>query len=411
MISMAKLPFLRTNNCSIVDDTGKHVRLRGVNLGGWLMMEGYMLFGRNIPERAFRESFEKALGRDALDGFTRSFRDTFIREEDIKIIKSWGANCIRIPFNYRLIEFEDRPFSLNEEGLSYLNRAVGWCEKHGLYCILDMHAAPGCQNGGWHSDSYGNTELFSNDFNIDRYLRLWHFLAEQYKDSSAVAGYDVLNEPVISFYNEQALKNLYTKVIKEIRDADKKHIIFLEGNFWAQRLAFLGKPEDSNTVYSIHTYAPFDFTHNFKIGLYYPGKAYNMVWNKERFALLAKPYRMFAEYNKVPLYLGEFGVNARDGHFGEIRWVADMLSILKDNDMSWTYWTYKTVANYAFPDGVYRYLDNPPWVNRSGPVCGWETYGAMWPKEKGRMIFSWRTENFTLNEKLCNVLRKGFAGK
>lgn len=405
---MGSNKYLKVKGTRIVDASGDPVMLRGVNLGGWLMMEGYMLFGRNIPEKAFRESFGRALGKDSLDDFTRSFRDTFIREEDIRTIKSWGANCVRIPFNYRLIEFEDRPFSLNEEGLSYLNRAVKWCEEHELYCILDMHAAPGSQNNAWHSDSYGTTELFSNEFNIDRYLRLWHFLAELYKDSNAVAGYDVLNEAVVPFLSESVLKDLYRRVTKEIRDADTKRIIFLEGNFWAQRLDFLGKPEDANTVYSIHNYAPLDFTHNYKPGLYYPGKAYSIIWNKKRFEIMAKPYRLFMEYNDVPLFMGEFGVNARDGHYGEVKWVEDMLDIFRDNGMHWTYWTYKTVANHAFPDGIYRYLDNPPWVNRQGPVYGWETYASLWPREKGRMTFSWRTENFTLNEKLCDVLKKGF---
>ncbi|MFA5143612.1 MAG: glycoside hydrolase family 5 protein [Candidatus Omnitrophota bacterium] len=406
-----RLPKLLVKGTRIVDGTGKPVRLRGVNLGGWLMMEGYMLGGRNIPEGAFREGFARALGKDALEDFTRSFRDTFIREEDIATIKSWGANCVRIPFNYRLIEFEDRPFSLNEEGLDYLNKAVGWCEKHGIYCILDLHAAPGSQNPGWHSDSNGKPDFFTNEFNIDRYLRLWHFLAELYKDSSAVAGYDVLNEAVVPFHKEGSLKDLYRRVTKEIRDADKSHIIFLEGNFWAQRLAFLGKPEDPNTVYSIHTYAPFDFTHNLKMGLVYPGKVYNVVWDKARFEMLARPYKMFADFNKVPLYMGEFGVNARDGHYGEVKWVADMVGIYNANDIHWTYWTYKTIANYAFPDGIYRYVDNPPWVNRQGPAIGLETFASLWPREKGRMTFSWRTENFVLNEKLHTVLVKGFAGK
>lgn len=402
------LPFLKVDGTKIVNETGRPVMLKGVNLGGWLMMEGYMLFGRNIPEKAFRESFEKAAGRDALEDFTRSFRDTFIREDDIELIKSWGANCIRIPFNYKLLEFEDRPYSLNEEGLAYLNRAVGWCEKHGIYCILDMHAAPGAQNPGWHSDCYGEPQLFTNELNIDRYLRLWHFIAELYKDSSAVAGYDVLNEAVVPFHKEAMLKDLYTKVTKEIRSVDKKHIIFLEGNFWAQRLSFLGKPEDDNTAYSIHTYVPFEFTHNFTIGLYYPGKVYNITWNKERFEMLARPYRAFADYNKVPLFMGEFGVNARDGHFGDVKWVDDMTSIYNDNGIHWTYWTYKTVANYAFPDGILRYLGNPPWVNRQGPVFGWETYASLWQKEKGRMMSSWRTGNFKVNEKIHAVLKKKF---
>ena len=406
---MAKnLPFLKVKGTRIVDEAGSDIRLKGVSLGGWLMMEGYMFGGRNIAEHDFRASFERINGKSELDDFTRTFRDTFIQESDIKIIKSWGANCIRVPFNYRLIEFEDRSYSLNEEGLKYLDRVVEWCEKHGLYCILDLHAAPGAQNPAWHSDSTGAAELFTNELNKDRYLRLWFFLADRYRERSNVAGYDVLNEPVVGVLEENHVKDLYEKVTAEIRSTDKKHIIFLEGNFWAQRLEFLGIPRDKNTAYSIHIYTPLNFTHNFEIGMRYPGKAYGIMWNKKRFDMVAKAYSDFAEMAKAPLYLGEFGVNAREGYYGEIEWVRDLLEACEKYNISWTYWTYKTVANYAFPDGLFRYIGNPAWVNREGPVIGLETFPSLWQKEKGSMAFSWRTENFTLNEKIFSVLKGYF---
>lgn len=405
---MQRLPFLKTNKTSIIDEAGKPVILKGFALGGWLMMEGYMFAGRNIPEKVFKEEFRKSLGNEALEDFTRSFRDTFIREDDIKIIKGWGANCIRLPFNYRLIEFEDRPFSFNEEGLGYLDRAVEWCEKYGLYCVLDMHAAPGAQNPDWHSDCVGKPELFTNEANKDRYFRLWHFIADRYKDSSAVAGYDLLNEPAMGIEQENMLNDLYEKVTKEIRDTDKHHIIFLEGNMWSQRLKSLGKPKDSNTSYSIHAYPLPAFIWNTERDLYYPGKIYNIMWNKNRLDMLTMPFRKLIERNQVPLYIGEFGVNWRDGYYGELKWVRDMLDIFKKYNLSWTYWTYKTVAHSVYPDGVYRYLKNPPWVKREGPVRGWETFSSLWPKEKGRMIFSWRTENFTRNDKLLSVLKRYF---
>lgn len=403
-----KLPFLKVNKNKIVDDSGKSVILKGVALGGWLMMEGYMMCGRNIPERSFKESFEKALGRPALDDFVRSFRDTFIREEDIEIIKHWGANCIRVPFNYRVVEFEDKPFSLNEEGLSYLDRVVRWCEKHSLYCILDMHAAPGGQNPDWHADCINKPEFFTNDVNKDRYFRLWHFLADRYKDVSAVAGYDVLNEPVVAFHEEHIVKDLYGRVTKEIRDTDKNHIIFLEGNFWGQRLKFLGRPHDTNTAYSIHTYPPPDYTFNWEVDLEYPGKVYNFMWNKTRLDMMARQYKAFVEKVEVPLYIGEFGVNWRGGGFGETQWVKDAMSLFKKHGFHWTYWTYKTVANSVFPDGLYRYVKNPAWVNRKGPLSGWETFSSLWPSQKGSMIYSWRTENFKLNKDICTVLKKCF---
>jgi len=405
---MARLPYLKVDKTRIVDDSGNPVHLKGVALGGWLLMEGYMLCGRNITERAFKAEFEKANGTEALEEFTRTFRDTFIRESDIKTIKDWGANCIRVPFNYRLVEFEDRPFSLNEEGLSYLDRVVDWCQKHELYCILDMHAAPGGQNEGWHSDHHGTPDFFGNNFNIDRYLRLWHFLADRYFTSSAVAGYDVLNEPVVKTTQERMVKDVYEKVTKEIRDVDDRHIIFLEGNVWGQRLKFLGTPKDKNTAYSVHMYAPIEFTFNLEVDLTYPCKVYNLMWDKKMFEFLAKQYTKFTQAHKVPLYVGEFGVNWRDGHYGELNWVKDMLEVMEHHQVAWSYWTYKTVANYTFPDGVYRYVKSPPWVNRHGPIVGWENFAKVWPKEKRRMIDSWKTENFALNEKLLSALKNHF---
>lgn len=405
---MPKLPFLRVNKTEIVNESGRPVRLKGVALGGWLMMEGYMLCGRNIAERAFKENLEKSLGKEALDDFTRSFRDTFIEEDDIETIKGWGANCVRIPFNYRLIEYENRPFSLNEEGLKYLDRAVDWCERNGIYCILDMHAAPGAQNPDWHSDCVGKPELFTDQFNQERYLRLWHFVAGRYKDRSAVAGYDVLNEPIIGLVQEGQVRDLYQRVTKEIRDVDTKHILFFEGTEWAQRIAFLGKPWDKNSVYSIHVYLPTDFTFNFIPGLAYPVKSYGITWNKGAFDILARQYRRLMDKYEVPLYIGEFGVQYRDGLYGELDWVKDMLYIIDKYNMSWTYWTYKTVANNIFPDGVYRYVDNPLWVHRQGPVSGWETFYTLWHKERRGIIDSWKTDNFKLNTKLCSILKEHF---
>src|SRR3989338_3179854 len=406
---MAKaLPLLKVSGTRIIDETGKEVILKGFSLGGWLMMEGYMFGGRNTPEHDFRASFERALGKAELDDFTKTFRDTFIQENDIKTIKGWGANCIRVPFNYRFIEFEDRPYSLNEDGIGYLDRIVGWCGKHGLYCILDLHAAPGAQNAAWHSDSYGKAELFNSEANKDRYLRLWFFLADRYRECGSVAGYDVLNEPDVGVLEEHKVRELYEAVTKEIRSTDTKRIIFLEGNMWAQRLEFLGRPKDDNTVYSIHAYAPIDFTHNFEVGLRYPCKAYGVMWNKDRFDMMARAYSDFVEKVGVPLYLGEFGVSAREGCCGEAEWVRDMLDICKKYNLNWTYWTYKTIANYAYPDGIYRYLGNPAWVNRQGPVAGWETFPHLWKKEKGSMAFSWLTENFTLNKNIFSVLKEYF---
>jgi len=118
------------------------MNFRGVNLGGWLMMEGYIIAGRNIPEKAFRKAFREAQGGDALHEFDHEFRSRFITASDFKRIRSWGANSVRLPFHYRLIE--SRPFEYDMDGLKWLKKALSWGKKYQLKIILDLHAAPGC---------------------------------------------------------------------------------------------------------------------------------------------------------------------------------------------------------------------------------------------------------------------------
>ena len=132
------------------------------------------------------------------------------------------------------------------------------------------------------------------------------------------------------------------------------------------------------------------------------------MWGRNKMELLARQYGAFAKRVEVPLYVGEYGVNWRGGSFGEVKWVKDITDVFKKTGFHSTYWTYKTVANSIFPDGIYRYVKNPAWVNRKGPLTGWETFSSLWPSQKGRMIYSWRTENFKLNDKLLSVLKKYF---
>src|SRR5690349_7967815 len=101
---MAMNHFYQAHKTQIVSPDGKPVSLRGVNFGGWLMMEGYILHALNLPVKNFKKSFAAALGKSALNEFEKSFHEAFVQEEDFKWIAQAGFNFIRLPFNYRLIE-------------------------------------------------------------------------------------------------------------------------------------------------------------------------------------------------------------------------------------------------------------------------------------------------------------------
>ncbi|MFH1338715.1 MAG: cellulase family glycosylhydrolase [Candidatus Omnitrophota bacterium] len=387
--------FLKVKDANIIVPSGKPLTLRGVNLGGWLMMEGYILGGRNIPEQEFRRAFAGRQGAAALREFTRLFRDNFIQETDFRIIGNSGFNCVRVPFNYRLIQ--------HREGLRYLEKAVEFCRKYRLWAILDLHAAPGSQNEDWHSDSLGEALVWKDKKYQAQFIQIWQFLAQRFKDETAIAGYDILNEGVCA--GSRVMLKLYKKVIEAIREIDKNHIIFLEGNRWAQDIEFLGEPWDENMAYSIHFYSPLEFLFNFVSNLRYPGKIGNDYWSKARLKNILVKYSALKKKWRVPIFVGEFGQNSRCVYcHREYRWLKDALSLFQQYGFHWTYWTWKAIAQGVYPDGIYQYRENPAWVSRQGPVSGWETYYSLWHKRKKDISGSWKTANFTPNKPLISLL-------
>lgn len=395
--------FLKQKGTKIVDGNGREITLKGVNLGGWLMMEGYILHSPNLPEQTFKKDFTKRLGASILRAFEKKFRNNFIQEKDFKTIAELGFNCVRLPFNCRLIELKSYKYS--KDGLSYLTRAVEWARRHKIWVILDLHAAPGAQNHDWHSDSLGKADLWHKKENQKRTFALWEFLADHFRNEKTIAGYDLLNESVID--DHRLLNTFYKTLIKRIRAVDKNHILFIEGNKWAINLDCLEDFNDSNMALSIHTYQPLDFTFNLVPHLRYPLRHYGFSWNRSALKKMFLEYKKVAQKRSVPIFVGEFGVNCRQGLFGEDEYLRDILSSFNELGFHWAYWTYKAVKNNVFPDGVFSFLGNPSWVNRQGPYSGWDTYPHHWPKHSQKIIDSWQTSAFAKNAYIAEILTNG----
>lgn len=398
--------FLKTQKGKIVGKNNKPVFLRGVNTGGWLMMEAYFLHAPARPVKDLKEKFIRKNGTKEWERFHKSFLDSFIQESDIKNIAAEGFNCIRVPFHFNLIE--KRVGQYDKVGINRLDQVIAWAKKYGVWVILDLHAVPGCQNHDWHSDSTGKADFWKKPAYQKRVYRLWAFLAKRYANETTVAGYDLLNEAVLK--DAKFLNTFYKNVIKAIREVDQNHILFIEGNTWAQDVKCLEKFDDDNYVLSIHHYVPLEFTFNLVPELTYPLKSKGWNWDIKTSCDILTRVANVAKSHGVPIFVGEFGVNARSGKYGEDKWLSDILKCFKNLNFHWTYWTYKAVKNYAFPDGVYSYYENPAWVNRQGPDLGWETYPKQWPINARGMIESWKTRNFRANEEILKTLKVSIKG-
>ncbi len=354
---------LEVKDGKIVDARGKQVVLRGTCVGGWMNMENF-INGYPGDESGTRAAMAQALGPAKAEFFFDRLLDYFLDEEDIRYMKALGATVVRLPLNYRHFERDDAPFQYLEKGFARLDRAIQWCGKHGLYAILDLHAVQGWQNTDWHSDNSNRQTLFWTHKHFqDRFVALWEAFARRYQGNPAVAGYNVMNEPVTNTpfgrYSSQYTPNwdimnkVYRRVVSAIRAIDPDHIIFLEGDYYSSRFEGLEPPFAENLVYSSHNYTPAGFGPG-----PYPGEFRGLYWDmksqEERFYNHEGP--QFARQHNVPLWVGEFGSvynGPQEENEDRLEALDDQITVFGRQGAHWTTWTYKDV-------GVMGWVTLPP---------------------------------------------------
>src|SRR6187399_402267 len=144
--------FLQVNRNQIRNQAGHEIVLHGTCLGGWMNMENFVV-GFAANENSFREVVQRALGPESADYLFDRYLEYFFTAADAKFLQSLGLNLLRLPFHYRHFEDDMEPMVLRESGFKHLDRVIKICAEHQIYAILDLHAAPGCQNQDWHSDN------------------------------------------------------------------------------------------------------------------------------------------------------------------------------------------------------------------------------------------------------------------
>ncbi len=349
---------LKVHGTRIVDSNGHEVRLRGFCAGGWMNMENF-INGYPGHESGVRAAVAEVLGAGKAQFFFDRMLDYFLGEDDIRFMAGLGATVLRVPMNYRHFEDDARPFEYKRSALKRLDRIVGACRRHGIYVILDLHAAQGWQNPDWHSDNPTHMALlWSHKPFQDRVVALWEHLARHYRREPAIAGYNLLNEPVCGV--KGALRKLYACTAEAIRRVDRSHMLFLDGNAFSKDFSEID-PKIPNTVYSSHNYVAPSFDQG-----EYPGKIGRSYYDRER---LRREYRWgntFMRKHGVPTWVGEFGSLywGRATDPCRLRAVDDMISIFEEHQHHWTIWTYKDTGvmgtAYVRPDSE--------WMRRTARV-------------------------------------------
>ncbi|MDO8342104.1 MAG: carbohydrate-binding protein [Cellvibrio sp.] len=236
--SWTPLPAIKQSGSLWVNaNTNQRVDLRGTNIGNWLIQEFWMMGGLmstdngGINDQCTLESvMSQRFGNAEKERLMKVFRDSYITTRDFDMMKAMGMNVVRIPFLYSLIEDEYNPYNVRSDAWQYLDWAINEAEKRGMYTILDLHGAVGGQAATpeQHDGCIGAAELWTNANYWDRTKWLWDMIAQRYNGRSAVAAYDLLNEPWGT--DATTLANRSYELFNVVRAKDANHIILLPGH-------------------------------------------------------------------------------------------------------------------------------------------------------------------------------------
>ncbi|WP_375437458.1 cellulase family glycosylhydrolase [uncultured Hymenobacter sp.] len=365
------LSMLRADGPTIVDASNRPVVLRGINVGGWLLQESYILETDTLNSQwRIQRALLRTMPEAAVEDFYRQYRANYITKADIDFIAKQGFNCVRLPFHYDLFlttaqrrarakamqspKYVDDYVQIlstwydqnllftdpkNLDGFRIIDEVLAWCAANKLYVVLDLHAAPGGQGADRNiSDCLAPLDLWKRHdakgrlIYQDLTVRLWEKLSARYKTDARVAMYDFINEPNGMTTangltgNNSELNVLYSRLIDVVRAQGDQHLLMLEGNGYGYTNLTpdkLQSKDKRNLVYNAHRYW---CTNDPQTGDPNPLQI-NLIRN----------LAAFRDQWKVPVWVGETGENSNE-------WFSAAVQELNARNIGWCHWTLKRVA-------------------------------------------------------------------
>ncbi|KAI8053165.1 glycoside hydrolase superfamily [Gilbertella persicaria] len=202
--------------------------VRGINLGGWLVLEPFItpkIFEQKLNETTLIDEWElcEALGPEEAKRQLTHHYDTFITEADFKKIAEMGFNHVRIPTGHWAIKvMEGEPF-VPYVSWQYLLKGIQWARKYGLRVMVELHTAPGSQNGWNHSGKSGPVGFLNGthgEENADKTIKVVNEMIQFFTKpewSNVVPVFGVLNEPAMIKIPEKKVRKWYETSYEAIR--------------------------------------------------------------------------------------------------------------------------------------------------------------------------------------------------
>lgn len=322
--------------------------------------------------------------------------------QDFKKIADSGFNIVRIPIGYWAYDTFGAPYV--QGAAVYMDAAVDWARSVGLKIIIDLHGAPGSQNGYDNSGQRLASPTWQSGDTVKQTLQVLMTISEKYaqtKYQDVIVGIQLLNEPLMDKLNADVLRQFYRDGYGQVRTVSDTPVILHDGfhppNTWN---AFL-TPSDNNAqnvAMDHHEYQVFDPS----LVAMTPQQHVQLVCSSAESYNGADKWTFVGEWTGAMTdcakYLNGFGVGARyDGTYpgttkvGDCSWQNDVskwsqqykdqtrayieaqMTAYEAKTQGWIWWNFKTEG--AAEWDAFKLIDagvfpQPLTSRTSAAICG-----------------------------------------
>ena len=202
------------------------------------------------------------LGQTAAHEILKKHWDSWVTLKDLEKIANSGFNIIRIPIGYWAYNTFDSPFVPG--AAPYLDTAITWARTVGLKVIIDLHGAPGSQNGFDNSGQRLAQPRWQSGNTVEQTLQVLKIISDKYAQASyqdVVIAIQLLNEPLNPKLNAAITQQFYRNGFEQVRNVSDTTVVlhdaFSQPSSWNGFLT----PSDNNAqnvAVDHHEYQVFD---------------------------------------------------------------------------------------------------------------------------------------------------------
>jgi len=213
-------------------------KIQGVNIGGWLVLEPWItpsIFQAYPDSQGIVDEYTlcQQLGtQNAHDQVLKPHWDSWATYSDFQKIADSGFNLVRIPIGFWAYDNSYSPYATG--AAPYMDAAIDWARALGLKVIIDLHGAPGSQNGFDNSGQRMPSPQWQTGNNVQRTLNILNTIQTKYGDSSyddVIAGIELLNEPFTPSLNLDQVKQFERNGFGQQRAVSQSRVVVIQDGF------------------------------------------------------------------------------------------------------------------------------------------------------------------------------------